>query len=197
MRRLSRADRQVPVRIAQSNIRELIANRQPLPHVEGDPRSPDLQRLVKGEFGTVDGVFLERPLRDGDLVQFFYNTGGGYGDPIERDPAAVQIDLDKGIQSIEIAAKVYGVVANLDSASKLHSVDDEATRKTRDQCRRDRAARAVPVKDWMAGQRDRLLSQNLVREVKEMYNDVFGISQRWGREFREFWKLPEDFTFKA
>jgi hypothetical protein len=28
-----------------------------------------------------------------------------------------------------------------------------------------------------------------------MYNDVFGFSERWSREFREFWKLPDDFVF--
>jgi acetone carboxylase, alpha subunit len=180
-----------------SNIRELIAKRAPLPHLEGDPRSPDMQRMVQGEFETVDGVFLDRPLRDGDLLQFFYNTGGGYGDPIERNPEAVQVDLDKGIQSLEIAARVYRVIAKFDPATKSHSVDTEATRKAREQCRRDRAARAIPVKDWIAGQRSRLLNQDLGREVKEMYNDVFGFSERWSREFREFWKLPDDFTFKA
>ncbi len=180
-----------------SNIRELIANKAPLPHVEGDPHSPDMERLVKSEFETVDGVFLDRPLSDGDLFQFFYNTSGGYGDPIERDPEGVRIDLDKGIQSPELVARVYGVVARFDPATKLHTIDAEATREAREQCRRDRAARAMPVKDWIAGQRDRLLRQDLGREVKDMYNDVFGFSERWSREYREFWNLPADFTFKV
>ncbi|MGD0076390.1 MAG: hypothetical protein ABSD31_18965, partial [Candidatus Binataceae bacterium] len=128
--------------------------------------------------------------------QFFYNTGGGYGDPIERNPEAVRTDLDRGVQSLPVAARVYGVVAKFDPATKSHTVDLEATRNAREQCRRDRAARAIPVKDWIAGQRNRLLNQDFGREVKAMYNDVFGISERWGREFREFWNLPDDFTFK-
>ncbi len=180
-----------------SNIRELIANQAPLPHIEGDPRSPDMERLVKSEFETVDGVFLDRPLSDGDLFQFFYNTSGGYGDPIERDPEGVRIDLDKGIQSTELVARVYGVVARFDPATRLHTIDAEATRKAREQCRRDRAARAMPVKDWIAGQRDRLLNHNLGREVKDMYNGVFGFSERWSSEYREFWNLPANFTFKV
>jgi len=51
------------------------------------------------------------------------------------------------------------------------------------------------VKQWMATQQQRLLQSDLGREVKEMYNDVFGFSERWSREFREFWKLPDDFVF--
>ncbi len=150
---------------------------------------------VGGDFKVVDGVFLEQPLRSGDLFQFFYNTGGGYGDPIERDPEAVRKDLDNGIQSIEVAASVYRVVARFDAETKRHVIDAEATRASRAKSREERAARAVPVKQWMATQQQRLLQSDLGREVKEMYNDVFGFSERWSREFRDFWKLPDDFVF--
>ncbi len=178
-----------------NDLRERIARKEPLPHVEGDPRRPDMSTRVRGEFKIVDGVFLEQPLRSGDLFQFFYNTGGGYGDPIERDPEAVRRDLDNGIQSIEIAANVYRVAARFDAETKRHVVDAEATRKSRTECHEERGRRAVPVKQWMAKERERLLRQKLGREVKEMYNDVFGFSERWGREYREFWKLPGDFVF--
>jgi acetone carboxylase, alpha subunit len=178
-----------------TDLAERIARREPLPHVEGDPRRPDMSTLVGGEFKVVDGIFLEQPLRSGDLFQFFYNTGGGYGDPIERDPEAVRRDLDNGIQSLEVAASVYRVVARLDAETKRHVIDLEATRKSRAACREERGARAVPVKQWMAMERERLLRHELGREVKEMYNDVFGFSDRWGREYREFWNLPADFVF--
>jgi acetone carboxylase alpha subunit len=180
-----------------TDLRERIAQKRPLPHVEGDPRRPDLSTRVGGDFKVVDGVFLEQPLRSGDLFQFFYNTGGGYGDPIERDPKAVRRDLDNGIQSIEIAASVYCVVARFDAGAKSHVIDADATRASRAKCREERAARAVPVRQWVAAQQQRLLRSDLGREVKEMYNDVFGFSERWSREFREFWKLPDDFVFEV
>jgi N-methylhydantoinase B len=34
--------------------------------------------------------------------------GGGHGDPDERDPAAIQRDLDKGYNSAETARDDYG-----------------------------------------------------------------------------------------
>jgi acetone carboxylase alpha subunit len=150
---------------------------------------------VSGRFEVVDGVFLEQPLRDGDLFQFFYNTGGGFGDPIERDPEAVRQDLDNGIQSVEVAASVYRIVARYDAATKSHVIDAEATRRSRERCREERGARAVPVGEWMKRERQRILENELGREVKEMYNDVLGFSARWGHDYREFWDLPEDFTF--
>lgn len=179
-----------------TDIYELAAKRKPLPHLDGDPRSPEMERMVKGEFKVVDGVFLDKALQSGDLFQFFYNTGGGYGDPIERDPEAVRADLDNGIQSLEVAAKVCRVVARFDPDKKAHTIDLEATRRSREQCRGERAARATPVKDWIAKERRRLLNHELGREVREMYNDTFGLSERWSREYHEFWNLPPDFTFK-
>ena len=82
-----------------TNLQELIDRKSPLPHVEGDPSDPDLKRLIDGKFETIEGIFLERALKDGDVYQFFYNTAGGYGDPIERDPALARRDLDHGIQT--------------------------------------------------------------------------------------------------
>ncbi|MGD9762827.1 MAG: hydantoinase B/oxoprolinase family protein [Candidatus Binatia bacterium] len=180
-----------------TDIRERIARREPLPHVEGDPNRPEIATRVNGEFKVVDGVFLERPLRDGDLFQFFYNTGGGYGDPIERDPEAVRRDLDNGIQSLALAAKVYRVEARYDADAKRHVVDEDATRQSRARCREERGRRAVPVREWMAQQRARLLRHELGTEVKEMYNDVFGFSERWTAEYRAFWNLPDGFAFEV
>jgi acetone carboxylase, alpha subunit len=178
-----------------TDLAERIARREPLPHVEGDPRNPDMKTMVGGAFKVVDGVFLEQPLEDGDLFQFFYNTGGGYGDPIERDPEAVRRDLDNGIQSIEIAASVYRVVARYDEATKSHVVDEQATRLSRAECRKERAARSVPVREWLAKERERVVAKDFVGPVREMYADVTSFSERWGREYRAFWKLPDDFSF--
>lgn len=53
--------------------------------------------------------------------------GGGYGDPLKRDPEAVAADVRMGYVSVGRARAVYGVV--LDPQS--YSVDNEATQKLR------------------------------------------------------------------
>ena len=47
-------------------------------------------------------------LRRGDLVRLVTGTGGGFGDPRERDPALVLADLRDGIITRQEAVGVYG-----------------------------------------------------------------------------------------
>jgi N-methylhydantoinase B len=59
------------------------------------------------------------------------NAGGGYGDPLDRDPAAVLGDVLDGYVSIEGARQDYGVVIGADKAA----VDVDATNELRDERR--------------------------------------------------------------
>jgi N-methylhydantoinase B len=61
-------------------------------------------------------------LEYGDVVSFRLSGGGGYGDPIERDPEAVAVDVRLGLVSIAAARDRYSVVIGPDG-----SVDIEAT----------------------------------------------------------------------
>lgn len=69
----------------------------------------------------------EAPLKPGDVVQVNMNAGGGYGDPVERDPELVLGDVLDGYVSIEGAREDYGVV--IDERELV--VDHEATKRTR------------------------------------------------------------------
>jgi N-methylhydantoinase B len=50
----------------------------------------------------------DRSLSAGDVVLVDSGGGGGYGDPLSRDPEAVETDLRRGYISIEAAQKIYG-----------------------------------------------------------------------------------------
>lgn len=56
-----------------------------------------------GRFGKVTG----RRVRRGDLVRIVTGTGGGWGDPGERDPACVAADVDDGYISAD-ESTAYG-----------------------------------------------------------------------------------------
>jgi N-methylhydantoinase B len=56
--------------------------------------------------GAPDRVFLPEMALLTDFVQ----SGGGYGDPLERNPETVARDFRIGATSIEMARQVYGVV---------------------------------------------------------------------------------------
>lgn len=85
----------------------------------------------------------------GELYMIAQGTGGGMGDPLDRDPAAVVRDLEEGLLSAEAAWRVYRVVAE---AGTLR-IDQDATAAARDEARRERIAASRPFdafcKDWV------------------------------------------------
>ena len=56
-------------------------------------------------YGKVSRLLVKR----GDLVRLVTGTGGGWGDPREREPARVLADLRDGFISAETARDVFGV----------------------------------------------------------------------------------------
>jgi N-methylhydantoinase B len=69
-----------------------------------------------------------------DWYEIRVASGGGYGDPLDRDPAAVEADLAAGRFIAEEAKATFGVVAG----------DAEATLALREALRSSRLARAAP-----------------------------------------------------
>ena len=179
--------------IRDTNLTELIAAQKPLPHFEGDPHDPDPRRLVQGDFEFSEGGYIGRPFKDGDLFEHFYNAGGGYGDPIERDPELVRKDLENGIVTPRAARQIYHVDAHSDDG-RTYNVDVAKTEQLRSEERRQRLAGGVPVSEWRKQERERILNREFVPEVLEMYRDSMHLSSKWKDEFATFWQLPADFS---
>lgn len=60
----------------------------------------------------VFGVCARYQLYNGDTVRMTTATGGAYGNPYERNPEVVALDVKNGYISIEQAAKDYGVIVS-------------------------------------------------------------------------------------
>jgi N-methylhydantoinase B len=80
------------------------------------------------------------PVAPGDVLHFVTWGGGGWGDPLERDPALVAVEVRRGLITVEGAAR-YGVVLAADG-----SADAAETAALRDRMRADRPAE-LPVFD--------------------------------------------------
>jgi N-methylhydantoinase B len=81
--------------------------------------------------------YADYPLHAGDMFRLDTPGGGGYGNPLERDPALVLADVEDGAVSTEAAERDYGVV--LTRAEHGWTLDAPATQARRAQIKTDRA----------------------------------------------------------
>jgi N-methylhydantoinase B len=92
---------------------------------------PDGRRVIVGN--KVEDLKVERD----DILHFVTWGGGGWGDPLERDPALVAKEVVQGLVSVQ-GAGAYGVVLAADG-----SVDAAATSALRDEMRTARGELSV------------------------------------------------------
>ncbi len=74
---------------------------------------------------------VECHLEVGEWIRGIDAGGGGYGDPLERDPARVLKDVLERWETVERAQEVYGVVFNGAVDDESLSVDNAATKNRR------------------------------------------------------------------
>jgi N-methylhydantoinase B len=87
--------------------------------------------LVNGEPGDPSTLTFCKP---GDIIEFHAPGGGGFGDPLERDPEMVKRDVLYGYVSLEKAQEEYGVVID----PHTYEVDWEKTEKLREKLKMKR-----------------------------------------------------------
>ncbi len=170
----------------------------PLPHSLGtDPLRTLPETLLAG--GTVEkceGPFITAPFKDGDVFCHSYNGGGGYGDPLEREPQAAAKDVENGYATEEFCRAVCGIVLKKESRARAaREADEKKTKELRGEMREVRRKKARPVKEWVREERERLLRGDVAPEVRRMINESIRFSAKFADEFRGFWNLPDDFVF--
>ena len=82
------------------------------------------QFVVNDQAGDPSGLTL---CESGDVIQFDSAGGGGYGDPLERDPQEVEQDVFNEYVSVDQARNDYGVAID----SKTLKADLKETEKLR------------------------------------------------------------------
>lgn len=71
--------------------------------------------------------------KPGQLIDYWQGGGGGWGNPLEREPESVLADVRDGLVSIERARDVYGVEIELiDNVSQIYNIDQAKTSALRE-----------------------------------------------------------------
>jgi N-methylhydantoinase B len=98
------------------------------------------QGQIPVEFDALDGRLEPKSsedtfLRRGDVFERVACGGGGFGDPLERDPELVKKDVQQALVSAGCAEQIYGVVFS----DGLGNVDYPRTEQKRASIRAERA----------------------------------------------------------
>ncbi len=102
----------------------------------GEPgkRARKILEKADGTSQIIGNKVEEVQVEEGDQLHFITWGGGGWGDPLERDPALVGKEIIQGLVTPD-GAKAYGVVANDQGV-----IDSAATEALRSKMRSERGA---------------------------------------------------------
>jgi N-methylhydantoinase B len=132
------------------------------PHGVWLNRGTDEERFLGAVFSNV-------PVSSGDAFIRPSAGGGGFGDPLERDPEAVCEDVADDYVSVERAERDYGVVVKvIDAELAQYEVDADATSRARDEIRGAR-------REWLAED-----PESVAAAYRDGSLDVFDVIRRYG-----------------
>lgn len=139
------------------------------------PHGMWVQRADTGEKKWHGALFSDLPVSTGDLFGRPTAGGGGYGDPLKRDPEAVLRDVEDDYVSVERAAKDYGVVLSvIDLDLAAYEIDWPATEAQRKEI-------AAARHGWLAEDPQKVADRYNAGELNEM--DLvrrYGVILDWG-----------------
>jgi N-methylhydantoinase B len=97
----------------------------------GDGSANAIEIIPEGKSEPIlrRGKVARYRLQRGDVARLVTGVGGGYGDPMERDPDVVLEDVRNEVLTLTQAAEIYGVVI----VPETHAVDIRATQALRKQ----------------------------------------------------------------
>ena len=113
----------------------------------GRPGAPGAVVLNPGEEAKTLPSKVTMTCRRGDVVRWVLPGGGGWGDPLDRDPGRVLRDVRNELVSPAAAERDYGVVVD----TGRWTVDEAATARLRAERRAAQTGREVPFVIWDDG----------------------------------------------
>src|SRR5262249_55525285 len=108
----------------------VVGVKYPMPGLQGGkPGAPNKLTLRTGteHAQRIDRLANAVPHEAGDAFEYLYGGGGGFGDPLEREPGRVLDDVLDEYVSIEAARREYGVVFGGSLGQYDLYVDEAAT----------------------------------------------------------------------
>ena len=132
------------MKIKGINIFEILKNDPKAVEVFDIVELMNKQPIKGGKYSSNDMGMTFELCNEGEIYMICQGSGGGYGDVLERDPALVMKDLKEDLMSHENAHDIYKVVYD----ERTLVVDEAATKKLRDDYRKERIQRSKPFDEF-------------------------------------------------
>jgi len=153
------------------------------------PHGLEIEHSETGEKKWLGSVFSNYRIKGGDRFTRPTAGGGGFGDPLERDPEKVLEDVIDEYVSVARAEKDYGVVINVIDPDVLeYEIDHDATQATRADIRANRVmwARMDPAEVSQMYKDGQIDAMDAVRRYAVILDWGTGeVMEKSSKQFRE------------
>jgi len=122
----------------------------------------------------VPGKVGDFPLLKGDIVRMESSGGGGYGDPLKREPTRVKDDAFLGYIDPEKARRTYGVI--LDTRGEVDLANTKIERRQISQSRFTMAVKLANKDELDGPRRNILLSESAANRLGVCSGDLIELS---------------------
>jgi N-methylhydantoinase B len=117
----------------------VVGMKYPMPGICGGMPGEPNRMVIR--YGSADEYVVKHtadwvPIHAGERIMYDYGGGGGWGDPLDRDPQAVLDDVLDEYVSVDGAHEDYGVVLTGSLANLTLAIDEDATNALRAERRR-------------------------------------------------------------
>ena len=112
----------------------VVGMKYPMPGICGGKNGAPNEMIIR--YGSDDPFRVAHtadwvPMQAGERIMYDYGGGGGWGDPLDRDPQAVLDDVLDEYVSVEGARRDYGVVLTGSLEDLTLAIDEAATEQLR------------------------------------------------------------------
>ncbi|RLA23947.1 MAG: hydantoinase, partial [Gammaproteobacteria bacterium] len=174
-----------------TNLDEVFAAGGDTPRTAGELLEFAENGKIKGEVTAWKYDPPEQSMGDGDLWANAAGASGGWGDPIEREIAAVVEDIRVGQVPVSFAKTMYGVVATQDEDGNVQ-LNKAETLKEREKLFERRRTESRPATEWWVDERKKVVNKSMREEILQMYRSSTSF-KGYDKHLRAFWQLDDDF----
>jgi N-methylhydantoinase B len=144
-------------------------------------QAKNVGNVLKGDYSQHPAMLPTTKVKAGDIFVIVTESGGGLGDPIEREPHLIVADIRDGKATVEWARKIYCVSIDPDTLE----VDEEGTEQMRAEKRKERLSLGKPGGDYLKNSVAKRKSRQLPKPALDFLDELTAFSPEFAKQVDE------------